>query len=71
MPLCAYVIVIPDESKIIVFHKGKPKASTKFINKGGHTSPRYILGDKLVWKKAQKKLKKNIISDVINKIIPA
>jgi hypothetical protein len=41
-----------------------------FINSGGQINPKYMLGDKLIWKKAQKKLKKNIISESINKIIP-
>jgi hypothetical protein len=35
-----------------------------------HTQPISILGDKLEAKKAQKKEKKNITSDTINKIIP-
>jgi hypothetical protein len=29
-----------------------------------------MVGDKLLWKKAQKNEKKNKISDVINKIMP-
>ena len=37
---------------------------------GGQTQPNAIEGDKLKWKNAQKKAKKNIISDTINKAIP-
>jgi hypothetical protein len=37
---------------------------------GGHIDPISIVGAKLEWKKAQKKEKKNIISEIINKIIP-
>lgn len=38
--------------------------------KGGHNTPSSIFGLSLLWKKAQKKEKKNKISEVINKIIP-
>jgi hypothetical protein len=37
---------------------------------GGHTHPISIVGFKLEWKKAQKKAKKNITSEIMNKIIP-
>jgi hypothetical protein len=37
---------------------------------GGHTEPISIVGDKLEWKKAQKKAKKNITSEIIKRIIP-
>ena len=37
---------------------------------GGHIEPTSILGDKLLWKNAQKNLKKKKISETINKIIP-
>lgn len=37
---------------------------------GGHTAPIQIEGETLEWKKAQKKLKKNITSETINKIKP-
>jgi hypothetical protein len=37
---------------------------------GGHTAPISITGAKLDAKNAQKKAKKNITSEVINKIIP-
>jgi hypothetical protein len=37
---------------------------------GGQTAPIQIEGDTLEWKNAQKKPKKNIISDTMNKIKP-
>jgi hypothetical protein len=40
------------------------------IPRGGHSIPISIVGANLLWKKAQKKLKKNNTSDVINRIIP-
>lgn len=40
------------------------------IFKGGHITPISMLGDKLLWKKAQKKEIKKKISEIINKIIP-
>jgi hypothetical protein len=41
-----------------------------FTPLGGHIEPISIAGDKLLWKKAQKKAQKNKISDRINKIVP-
>jgi hypothetical protein len=43
------------------------KASTPI---GGQEHPNSVFGDNLLWKKAQKKEKKNITSDVINNNIP-
>jgi len=37
---------------------------------GGHAVPSSIAGASLLWKKAQKKEKKNKTSEVINRIIP-
>merc|ERR1719361_2259941 len=52
------VKVIPEFSRIIVFNKGIPT--------GGHLQPISILGDRLLWKNAQKSLKNSIISDSKN-----
>lgn len=38
--------------------------------KGGHSLPISTLGDSLLWKKAQKNLKKKKISETINNAIP-
>lgn len=40
------------------------------IPAGGQARPISITGAKLLWKKAQKKEKKNMTSEIINKIIP-
>jgi hypothetical protein len=37
---------------------------------GGHIEPISTAGDKLEWKKAQKKAKKNITSERMKRIIP-
>lgn len=64
------VIVIPDEIKIIVFKRGMSRGLKGLIPKGGQDWPISILGEREEWKKAQKKEKKNKISEIINKIIP-
>jgi len=53
-----------------VFNNGIFQGSNVTIKAGGQTPPITILGLKLEWKNAQKKAKKNIISETINKIIP-
>ena len=67
----AQVTVTPEDNKITVFHKGKPQGSNDVIPCGGHVQPIPMDGDNVQWKKAQKKLKKNIISEAINKPIPS
>lgn len=67
---CAHVTVAPDESSITVFSKGIPHGSNGFILVGGHVAPISIAGERLEWKNAQKKAKKNITSETINSIIP-
>lgn len=56
--LCAQVTVTPDDNKITVFHNGKPQGSKVVMPAGGQTKPTLSAGDKLQWKKPQKKLKK-------------
>ena len=67
---CAHVTVAPDKSNINVLSKGTPHGLKGFILFGGQTDPISIVGDKLEWKKAQKKARKNITSETINRIIP-
>lgn len=62
----AQVTVAPELKRITVFKRGTEKGLSGSIPKGGHTTPISIEGDKLLWKKAQKKEKKNRISDIIN-----
>jgi hypothetical protein len=61
---------IPDNNKITVFNNGTPQGFNGCTLTGGHTAPKKIEGDKLEAKYAQKKPKKNIISEPINKIKP-
>lgn len=64
------VMLAPEPNKIEVFNNGTPKGLIIVIPFGGHEHPISTEGDKEEWKKAQKKLKKNKISDTINSIIP-
>ena len=67
---CAQVTVAPELKRKNVLVKGIPDVWIVCIASGGHTPPKLKTGDKLEWKKAQKKAKKNMISETINKIIP-
>jgi len=67
---CAKVIVTPEDNNKIVLTRGKPQTSKDWMLFGGQIPPIAIDGDKLTWKKAQKKAKKNIISETIKRIIP-
>jgi hypothetical protein len=42
----------------------------ELIEVGGHDCPNSIVGEILLWKKAQKKDTKNSTSEAMNKIIP-
>ena len=53
-----------------MFNKGTEKGLKGWIPAGGHWEPSSILGDNLLWKNAQKKDEKNIISEIINNTIP-
>jgi hypothetical protein len=53
-----------------VFSKGTSNGLKTSIPLGGQTEPISITGAKAAAKKAQKKAKKNIISDTMNNIIP-
>lgn len=64
------VILTPEDNKMIVFINGTPKGLNAWIPIGGQVAPSSTLGDKLLWKKAQKNEKKNITSEQINKSIP-
>ena len=67
---CAHVTVTPDDNRIIVFNNGSIHGFIGRIPNGGQTQPIQIVGDTLEWKKAQKKPKKNIISETMNKTNP-
>ena len=53
-----------------MFIKGTFQGLNALTPKGGHEQPNSILGDNLLWKKAQKNERKNITSDVINNSMP-
>lgn len=63
-------MVTPEVNKIAVFNKGIWKGLKIKIPIGGQTLPSSIAGERLLWKKAQKKLIKKKISEIMNKIIP-
>lgn len=53
-----------------MFSRGTLNGLRGVIPTGGQQHPSSGVGDSLLWKNAQKNAKKNITSDVINKIIP-
>jgi len=53
-----------------VFKNGISQGFKTLIPLGGHMEPISTAGDKLLWKKAQKKAKKKRTSEIINKITP-
>lgn len=63
------VIVAPEDRRIIEFSRGISMGLKIFTPMGGHIAPNSIFGEILLWKNAQKNLKKNMISDRMNIII--
>jgi hypothetical protein len=70
MAWCEYVIVAPEQSKINVFSRGTSNGLKTSIPLGGHTLPISTAGVKLEAKKAQKKAKKNMTSEAMNRSMP-
>jgi hypothetical protein len=66
----AQVTVTPEDNRIRVFKRGTLNGLKGETPVGGQNRPISILGDKLLWKNAQKNEKKNNTSDVMNRIIP-
>jgi hypothetical protein len=64
------VILTPEDKRINVFKKGSSNGFITSIPFGGQTQPIETAGDKLEWKKAQKKPKKNSTSETMNNTIP-
>jgi hypothetical protein len=60
----------PEVKRIAVFNRGIWNGLNGLIPKGGQEAPNSIVGDKLLWKKAQKNEIKKNTSEIINKIIP-
>ena len=53
-----------------VFNNGNSKGLIAVIPKGGQDAPNSTVGDKALWKNAQKIARKNNASDTINKATP-
>jgi hypothetical protein len=53
-PWWAQVTVTPDASKIIVFSDGICRGLNGKIPVGGYVDPNSIVGDRLMWRNAQK-----------------
>ncbi len=64
------MIVAPEQSKISVLSNGIALGSKTSIPLGGQMFPISIVGARLAAKKAQKKAKKNITSETMNRITP-
>lgn len=64
------MILTPEDNNKIVFKRGILIGLKEMIEDGGHACPNSIVGEILLWKKAQKKEAKKRISDAINKTIP-
>lgn len=54
----AHVTVAPELKRIAVFKRGTERELRSSIPKGGHITPIPTEGDKLLWKKAQKRKEK-------------
>ena len=66
----AHVTVTPDAKRTAVFRRGTLKGLSGLIPDGGQQHPNSGVGASLLWKKAQKKAKKNSTSDVMKRIMP-
>jgi len=64
------VTITPDAKRAVVLRSGTWKGLIVIILIGGQIVPTSKLGERLLWKKAQKKEKKNKISEIINNIMP-
>ena len=60
----------PDPRRTAVLRRGIENGFKGSIPVGGHIHPSSGVGARLLWKKAQKKAKKNRTSEAINKIMP-
>jgi hypothetical protein len=64
------VTLTPEDKRTTVLSNGTPNGLNAKIPTGGHSFPSSTLTASLLWKKAQKNLRKKKISETINKIIP-
>ena len=63
-------MVRPDKRRRDVFRSGMANGFNGSIPRGGHVQPVSGVGASALWKNAQKKARKNIISEAIKIIIP-
>jgi hypothetical protein len=66
----AQVTVMPEVSRTVVLRRGITRGLKGSTATGGQVAPSSGTGLRLEWKNAQKKEKKNITSEAINRIIP-
>lgn len=66
----AQVTVTPEARSTAVLSRGTEKGLIGSIPGGGQVQAICGVGARLLWKKAQKKPKKNMISEIIKRIIP-
>lgn len=66
----AQVTVTPEARRTAVFNRGTEKGLIGEIPVGGHVQPISGVGASLLWKNAQKNAKKNITSEMMNRINP-
>ncbi len=64
------VTIALDESKKMVFKNWIPQGFNTSILLGSHIAPISAIGAKEEWKKTQKKAKKDMTLEIINKIRP-
>jgi hypothetical protein len=64
------VTVTPEANKIAVFRRGICRGLKGEIPVGGQIAPSSTVGERLLWKKAQKNEIKKKISETMNRIIP-
>lgn len=66
----AQVTVTPDARSVAVLRRGTLYGFRGLIPVGGQEHPISGVGERLLWKNAQKKAKKNKTSEVMNRIMP-
>lgn len=66
----AKVIVSPERRSREVFNRGTANGFRGSIPIGGQVHPVSGVGASALWKKAQKKARKNIASEIMKRIIP-
>lgn len=66
----AQVTVTPEARRTAVLRRGTENGFRGWMPGGGQVQEIWGVGARLLWKNPQKKAKKNITSEIINRIIP-